>query len=245
MSQPQMIDTPAGKRPLMNANKQPADECCCASTSVCWHRWESTYDCETSSWGSVTHAEKKCVASGASDPSPTSWAAKSGSSCVFEIWIEDTDHNCTTDPPGSECPVPTAPSPPTSGEPSGCCEQGDPDCADCGGTCDDSLSSVLAKVPDLEDCTGNTNSGEDVTLSKSIASCGQGGLIYYGSGSGFVIYDIIFDDTESCYSLLCFVNNDVIWKGCKGGSSPTGTYAYNSEDCSPAQNSNVSTITVS
>ena len=114
---------------------------------TCWHRWESTWDCDLLSssggsgsggWGTVTHAEKRCVGDGETAPSPTTWTAKSGSACTYERWTQDVGNSCanagtSSSSDGGECPEPSAPSEPASGEPSGCC--GSP--ATCDNPCKD------------------------------------------------------------------------------------------------------------
>lgn len=90
-------------------------------SNTCWHRWESTWDCDNEVWGNVRHVDRRCVQPYEVDPSPTSWKLVFGSGCIAEKWTSDPNEDCQYQPPGYDCPKPTAPSKPEL-TPDTCCE---------------------------------------------------------------------------------------------------------------------------
>ena len=115
------------------------------------------------------------------------------------------------------------------------------ECTDCGGTCSDTISSCQLDVSPLTACDtcGKTASGDCILTLTRFAECPDAGWSTIDGCSGYEIRARLeFDSTEGCYKLTveCFTAPTppffqslpvTMWVGCKGGSSPVGTYTRN------------------
>lgn len=127
-----------------------------------------------------------------------------------------------------------------------CCCGAASTCTACGGTCDNTLETIIVDLTDLSncsDCLGSPPYFPIGALSDSLALINSGHNCPdvtwasapwppYEEHKGYV--QLWFSEYSGCYFLAIFCLKTVIpflgpvwstiWYGCKGGDSPVGTY---------------------
>lgn len=129
-----------------------------------------------------------------------------------------------------------------------CCQSFD--CSgDCGGTCVGSFpdtETTITSVTPCADCSKADPEPEDKTTTKfAVVSDPSGCEIDNYSALGSIhlngyVYDVesFWNDMVSCWvcRIVCAnstgTGNNVVFEGCKDGSSPIGTYSNNGNGCS-------------
>lgn len=124
------------------------------------------------------------------------------------------------------------------------CAGGCSDCTSCGGSCDDSPSSLSITMPNLygpssladpNTCIDgwgyNPLSGDNTfILGTGYGSCADPSQALYQFVSSYHTISVSWNAATSCYFLGVVVHYPptpggwLIWFGCKGGSSPLGVY---------------------